>query len=439
LTVDAASATDQTIDAFATYVYRVRALAAGDVVSAPSNEITVGPPPVGFSQVQTAPKAMQDRDPNQYAHTIRLAFDANGDPALAYVTGDLNLDGDPKDSEIGFISWNRARYRWNAAVRIDGVADVVRSGSRPPLSLARDTSTNRWVLVYMGDDGHLLNLATSDDNGTSWKLAPIERAGPEDGTMSTPSVVAASGQIYLAYFAGGNRVRYRNGLLADPPNKWTSAEVPLLPNTDNSRQECINVALDAAGKPLVFSCLNPSEGYTINVSMWRPGERSAVKVLDTDGHQTDDPALAVTIAGNTIAAVMYANRDQLFFENHQIWFARSTDGGATWPKPIVIENDGGHGMGSPLSIAIDRAGHFAGGAEHTGGNSDGTKCGDPKLFRSSDGVRWTVCAPNTRGVTANDVTYPVVAFAGNDKIYEVFKTRQPSGNLVPGLALWREP
>jgi hypothetical protein len=32
----------------------------------------------------------------------------------------------------------------------------------------------------------------------------------------------------------------------------------------------------------------------------------------------------------------------------------------------------------------------------------------------------------------------VIAFAGNDKLYEVFRTRQPAAGLQPGLVLWRE-
>ena len=51
-------------------------------------------------------------------------------------------------------------------------------------------------------------------------------------------------------------------------------------------------------------------------------------------------------------------------------------------------------MGAPLSVMLDRAalgGGFA--ATANGGNGTGTKCGQPKLMRSTDGVQWTTSAP----------------------------------------------
>ena len=91
MTVDGAKATDSQIDAFATYIYRVRATDAANAFSAPSNEVTVGPPPVGFSSIVAAPKAMQEHDPQQFAGQLRMVLDANGDPAFAYITYDLSV------------------------------------------------------------------------------------------------------------------------------------------------------------------------------------------------------------------------------------------------------------------------------------------------------------------------------------------------------------
>lgn len=156
-TVDATSATDRKIDQFATYVYRVRGQGAGGALSAPSNEVTVGPPPTGFSLVTPTPKAMQAHDPSQFASVISLALDDNGDPALAYLVNDLDNDGELDDSVLEFVSWNRARYRWNAPVRVATVGNVARSGTRPSLSLAmegqqaalaylvRDRAAPRWM------------------------------------------------------------------------------------------------------------------------------------------------------------------------------------------------------------------------------------------------------------------------------------------------------
>lgn len=53
-----------------------------------------------------------------------------------------------------------------------------------------------------------------------------------------------------------------------------------------------------------------------------------------------------------------------------------------------------------------------------GGNQGGTKCGQPKLLQSTDGLRWTICsAGSVSGSPARAVTMPFVTFAGNDKVY----------------------
>src|SRR5262245_12460229 len=70
--VDAATADDKSIDAFATYVYRVRAAGANNTFSAPSNEITVGPPPVGYSQILTEPSG--PGDPSQFARVVTMTL-----------------------------------------------------------------------------------------------------------------------------------------------------------------------------------------------------------------------------------------------------------------------------------------------------------------------------------------------------------------------------
>jgi hypothetical protein len=80
--ITAASVTDSSIDPFATYTYRIIALNDSGQ-SDPSNEVTVGPPPVGFNLVIPAPPDTSGR-PCHFC-PIRMTLDSNGDPALAYL------------------------------------------------------------------------------------------------------------------------------------------------------------------------------------------------------------------------------------------------------------------------------------------------------------------------------------------------------------------
>jgi hypothetical protein len=436
-TVDATTANDTTIDAFGTYVYRVRTLGAGDGVSAPSNEITVGPPPTGFSQVAATPRAMQDHDPSQFGAVLQMTLDANGDPALAYLVSDANNDGALDDSELYVITWNRARYRWNAASRIAVVGDVVRRGSTIPFSLARDASNGRFAVAYMIGQ-HQISLGLSDDLGVTWTSSVVDKTSEDVGSLTTPSLGAANGQAFLAYFHAGVGVQYLTGRLGDAPSGWPRVTAPLLPGTGEARAEGVTLGLDASLKPAVIYWLNPSDGSNLTLAFWRPGG-DAVKVADSNNHQTDEPSAHLAFAGTQAAVLMFANRDEAFFDNHHLWFARSADNGGTWQTPVVVADDGGNAMGPPIAVVLDRAGHPAGTAEMAGGNDTGTKCGVPKLMRSTDGVRWTTCAPGTKGAPTPNVTFPIITMAGNDKIYLAFKMLQPAGGLGAGLVLWREP
>lgn len=434
-TVDTARFSDSTIDQFATYVYRVRARGAG-APSAPSNEVTVGPPPTGFSQVIAAPKAMHDHDPAQFASVISMALDANGDPAFAYLVSDLNNDGENPDSALDFISWNRATYRWNPSVRVAIVGDVARSGTRPAFSLAFD-GVSRAGIAYLVTDRQV-QFALSTDSGVTWTSSVLQQVSSESAGLSTPSLVLDGEKAYVGYLAERDVV-LASGAVTEKPSAWSKQKAPLLPGTGEVRAECISVAVDAEHRPAMTYCLNAADGYNVTVAFWRPGQ-SAVKAMDTDGHQTDDPSAKLAVTGSRMAVVFYGARDDKFFNGHHVWMTKSADQGATWASPSLAADDGGHEMAAPVSIAIDGAGRYAMGASIGGGNEAAAKCGMPSLMRSSDGTTWTTCAPNTKGFPSEaDPRDPLVTFAANSKVYEVFRTQQPATGVGAGLVLWREP
>lgn len=436
--VDGSTATDSKIDAYTTYVYRVRAVGAANALSAPSNEIIVGPPPVGFSSVLATPKPMQAHDPNQFANLVRMTFDANGDPAIAYVTYDLNLDGEMPDTELSLITWNRAKYKWNAPVSVDVVGNVANSGSRMPFSVARDESTGAFGIFY-AVGLHELRMALSQDGGATWKKSTVQSNGPDDEGFSTPALAMANGRAHIAYAIGSSAVTYRTGAETETPDKWARKNAPKLANSAEYRAECVAVVLDATGKAAVSYCMNAASGYNLMASLWKPDAGSTVKIADTDNHQMDDPAIAMTMVGSDIAVAFYANRDDAFFKNHHVWFVRSRDGGATFSAPVVVADDGGNAMGPALSVSIDKASHVAMSAQLAGGSDGANKCGLPKLMRSTDGAVWTTCAPDTKGLAStSDAAQTFVAFAGNDKLYLALKMRAANGTLQPGLVLWRE-
>ena len=77
-------------------------------IAAPSNEVTVGPPPYGFNRVVALPAGVENS--GYFGVGLRMALDGNGDPALAYVFHDPNQDNDNdySDSALYFVKCGKA-------------------------------------------------------------------------------------------------------------------------------------------------------------------------------------------------------------------------------------------------------------------------------------------------------------------------------------------
>src|SRR5262249_20138421 len=120
-TVNSTTASDTQFDPATTYQYQI--VATGLVNSAPSNSVTVGPPPTGFSTAAPAPLVGGTPAP-RYGEDLSMILDGNGDPALAFLQDDPNQDNDFTDGQLLFRSWNRAQYRWNPVVKVATVGDA---------------------------------------------------------------------------------------------------------------------------------------------------------------------------------------------------------------------------------------------------------------------------------------------------------------------------
>ncbi len=91
--------------------------------------------------------------------------------------------------------------------------------------------------------------------------------------------------------------------------------------------------------------------------------------------------------------------DNQVFYGENNWFYRSNDMGSTWSRRALVPQDGGNSMGWPFALTVDSKGKGAMVAPVTGGKNDGTRCGGPKLGRSTDLVNWSTCAPQgTRSI-----------------------------------------
>jgi hypothetical protein len=428
------SFTDRSIDPYTTYTYCV--IAVNDSgQSACSNEVTVGPPPFGFGVVvPTTPDTAY-----RFGTVIRMELDGNGDPALSYLDLDPNGDGDENDDTLFFVSWNRARYAWNASVNVAVIGAAMMSGPSVPVSLARDADTDVWGLAYEWENaaGASIQLATSSDGGATWKSQSVT-GDPISGVLEEPSLAMWQGSFHLAYLSD-NSFRYATGKLSDDPAKWKSQPVPL-PGGYSSTSLTVSLALDSAHNPgIAFLVSNDSGTAT---AFWRPaGGGSAVLVGRNDGTIDDNPDIALSFFGTepriaTDAIWNYDLYDQDY--DHMIWAMRGVGDGSNWLPPVNVPSDGNMSLNSP-SIATGSRGQTAIAMESIhGGVGDGA-CGFPKLSRSDDFLTFKTCGPApVHHPDFAAVDYPVVRFGGNDKLWLAFHNSDTNGDLASGLVLWRE-
>ncbi len=419
---------DSTIAAMTTYVYRVKVGAAG------SKELTVGPPPVGFSTMVATPANLKKNgEESQFAMLPQMTLDSNGDPAAIYYfrrqTGD-----DLSESAIYFVSWNRALYRWNDAVQVMKVGEV---GNPAPISFARDASTNAYAIVSETTSRRSLPFALSTDNGVTWQTNSA-LTFDENTSVRCPSLALAKGKIHLAYAQNNSPMQYVTGQETDDPGTWTKSPIPTA--TGDLLGFSVSLDADSAGNPAV--AFMTADGNNTTVFFWRPGQSAPVKVTDSHNFQNDEPLAKLVFDGAKPRIGLLMGRTETRFQaNEWNFLAVSSDDGKTWPEPVYLPNDDKLSMGNPMP-AFGPKGEGAVMLELTGGS--GGNCGQPKLSRSADLTHWRTCSPNpTVKPRLSFASTGQIRFAENGKLYSVISNPrqdvQEDGRAPEGLVLWREP
>lgn len=431
--VTAASATDNTIDPYATYVYRVIAT-ADSAQSDGSNEVKVGPPPERFSVASLAPPHSHDLHPD-YGRGLRMILDSNGDPALSFLWVDPNVDGDNTDSQLYFMSWNRAQYQWNAPVQIATVGDID-AHTLVPISLARDASNNVLGIAYLvaADSGYRIDLATSTDGGAGWKPQTVATSADQ---LQEPSLGMAKGNVHLAFYHDTVGLQYMSGSETAAPATWTTQNIAPPPGyTDVLRAH--SLAVDSAGNPgVAFIAVSDSDTAE---SFWRPGA-SAIVAASNNGKQTDDPDVQLSFAGTKPRIAYAGGRDDNYFADydHLIWAMKALDDGASWAPAVNVPSDGNRSLEGPIWISSGSNGQAAIVSTDNGGNQDNVKCGEPKISRSSDVISWATCGAASLDGPSIGSEFAVVQFGGNDKLWVSFQIGDDASDLPAGIVIWREP
>ncbi|MEO8373074.1 MAG: IPT/TIG domain-containing protein [Candidatus Solibacter sp.] len=430
-TVTTAAYSDTTIDAYTTYQYQVVAnLTAG--ASAPSNQVTAGPPSAGISVLSQAPPDAA----GAYGYDLSMALDPNGDPAFAFIHQDPNTDSDYSDSILYFRSWNRVAYSWNPLVKVATIGDAA-TYFHNTLSLACDSSTGAFAIFTEFNQGAGVRLYASTD-GATWSLKTTYTTAGSG--ITAPVVALTNGNVFLASNIDSTGIRYVTGQLSANPSTWLSKTSPTVANTyPPPPSTTIAIAVDSAGNPGIAYWVDDAVvSYNRVLLYWRPaGSATPVRIMDSQGRQSDGISVRMVYRNLNPRVIAYVQRDDADF-GVAVHFAKSDDGGNTWPRVIVIPPDGNSSTDAPFDLAIDSADHGAVGFGQNGGTGNNS-CFGPKLATSANLATWKTCGIPGATSTGNFTSYSgavALAYGGNDKLYYAWWDHQAS---PAGVYLYREP
>jgi len=420
---------DATIDPFTTYVYRVSATSLNGT-STPSNEVTVGPPPPGYSVAAPVPSTA-----GFWGQQVQMVLDANGDPALgfAYIVADDNMDFSA--SMVYFVSWNRARYRWNPPVQVAAPGNIFVPRPLSTISLARDPTNNTFGFAYaVGDDLERLDLALSTDGGATWKAQTVfANTGFQIQGMA---LAMYGGQGYLVYDQTLRGLTYITGSLAAAPAGWIRTPVPAPPGLSGFARPAFALAVDNTGAPGLAYWSSPGKGPNSVLAFWRPISLNSVVVADTASVGNDQLTTDMTFFGVQPRIAMFAQRDNT---TNFLWTTLSNDGGLTWSAPTNVPYDGRAITGNYISVAAGSTGQGALVSELISNNT-AAQCGLPKLALSPDFLTWTTCSPTADQPVQTTPSFVKVVFAPNDMLYIAFdNTNSNASALGNGVVVWRQP
>ena len=414
------SARDVSIDPYTAYSYRVRILNTG-TLSDPSNEVTVGPPPPGFTRILDTPGTSPD--PRQFGQYLQLVLDGNGDPMFTYYEWQPN--GVFEDSTLYFEAWDRANYRWKTPVTIQKIGDQTHSGIRMPFSLARDAVKGTLAIAYEATTPTLgmLRLATSTDNGTTWNLQTVKT--DDYAPISSPAVHINNDLITYAYITPYDVIA-----LVGKPGQWVTQQA-------GEPATMLQIAGDSEGNPGLTYWTANTDDYTRYLRFWRPGQPPTT-VMDTNNIQNDDPDARLAFQGTRPRIVAEAARDTRGAGINDFYLyatAAADKTGGTWTAPVNIRPDGNHSLGL-TSLAVTPDGQATAAFSVTGGNTGGEVCGLLKLARTTDLMSWLTCSPVDPALNIS-TGWAQVAYAGNNRAYVLY-TEVGSGDRPNGIYLWRE-
>ncbi len=236
-----------------------------------------------------------------------------------------------------------------------------KDSSFPQLAVSDNHVYAVWLERTLDDVTNVV-FTKSDDGGTTFS-APIAITNHVSGNSGIPKIVAYGNNVYLMW--EDNRAKNYDVFLSssnDSGNTFSSIPTNISNNVGDSGAPQMIVD----GNTIYAVWMDDTPGnFDILFSKSTDGGATFAKPINVSGNLQDSGYPQFTVVGNNIY-VAWTN--VITDTNYDILFAKSSDGGQTFGTPINVSNTPG-GSGWP-QISVDSGNVYISWVDNTPGNYD---------------------------------------------------------------------
>jgi hypothetical protein len=299
-----------------------------------------------------------------------------------------------KKSTNGGVTWTSKRLTWNSGFSLAPV-------------IALDSNDHIYVVWWDGSPGNgELFMKKSTDGGAKWAS---QRLTQNSGDSKYPYIAIDSNDyvhlVWEDYSSGGFEIYHKKS--TDGGATWSTKRLTF--NTGNSQDSAI--AVDSIGHIHVVWWDDSTYFNEIYYKKSTDGGTTwSTQQLTDNGAYSYYPKIALD-SNNHIYVTWHDDASG----NNEVYMKKSTNGGATWTTKRLTWNSGFSGVATP---AIDSNDHI-----HVGWSDSSPGNNEIYYKKSTDGgATW---AKQRLTWNSGVSTYPDVAIDSNNKIHLVWMDGQP--------------
>ena len=256
----------------------------------------------------------------------------------------LAVDG--KDLYVSF--YDRVNHRQQFTKSTDGGATWPASNIKTILSIQNVgefnsilQNGNNVYISYFNDTASDMMFAKSTDGGVTWPDGNVKTVDANNRTGYESSMSVVGSNVYVSYSTFGGGLRFAKS--TDGGVTWPAGNIKTV---ESSYCYATSTAVDGNN---VYICYYDGSSDDLMLAKstdggvtWPAGN---IKTIDTTGGVYNYASMGID--GNNIYVSYYDD------QNDDLKFAKSTDGGATWPAGNIKIIDSTDDSGRYVSMAID--------------------------------------------------------------------------------------